>query len=149
VDRQKNDTPGGSSIISVNCFEVLRNKIDVDCQKAQERITWKKNAHSIELTGVNRSAVAHLLLDSGAIGNLISERLVERERMKEIAIHQSIELINANDTMSMIRTQVKLQLTIQGGHGNHTETISLYVGDIGSHDDLLGMPWLLHHDPAI
>jgi hypothetical protein len=69
--------------------------------------------------------------------------------MKEIAIHQSIELVNANDTMSMIRMRVKLQLTIQGDNGNHTETISLYVGDIGSHDVLLGMPWLLHHDPTI
>jgi hypothetical protein len=58
---------------------VLRNKINVDCQKAQERITWKKNARLIELsrtlTEVNRSAAAHLLLDSSATENLISEKL--------------------------------------------------------------------------
>jgi hypothetical protein len=58
---------------------VLRNKIDVDCQKAQERTTWKKNACLIELsgtlTGLNRSAAAHLLLDSSATENLISEKL--------------------------------------------------------------------------
>jgi hypothetical protein len=153
VDRQENLIPGGPSIISVNRFEVLRNKIDVDHQRVQEKITWKKNACSIELSGtligVNRSAAARLLLDSGATGNLISERLVKKERMKELAIHKSIELINANDTMSVIKTRVKLKLTIQGDNGDHTETISLYVGDIGSHDVLLGMPWLLHHDPTI
>jgi hypothetical protein len=137
-------TPVGSSVISVNRFEVLRNKMDVDHQRAQERIVWKKNAPSIELkgtlTGVNRSA---------ATGNLISERLVKKERMKELSILQPIDLINANDTMSVIKTRVRVKLTIEGDNGNHTEDISLYVGDIGSHDVLLGMPWLLHHDPTI
>jgi hypothetical protein len=70
-------TPVGSSVISVNQFEVLRNKMDVDHQRAQEKIVWKKNAPSIKLkgtlTGVNRSAATRLLLDSGATGNLISE----------------------------------------------------------------------------
>jgi hypothetical protein len=31
-------TPVGSSVISVNQFEVLRNKMDVDHQRAQEKI---------------------------------------------------------------------------------------------------------------
>jgi hypothetical protein len=59
-------TPVGSSVISVNRFEVLRNKVDVDYQRAQEKITWKKNAPSIELKGtltwVNRSTATRLLL---------------------------------------------------------------------------------------
>jgi hypothetical protein len=101
-------TPVGSSVISVNQFEMLRNQVDVDHQKAQERIVWKKNAPSIELkgtlTGVNRSAATHLLLDSGATGNFISERLVKKERMKELSILQPINLVNANDTMSVIKT---------------------------------------------
>jgi hypothetical protein len=146
-------TPVGSSVISVNRFDVLRNEMDVSHQKAQERTVWKKNAPSIELkgtlTGVNRSAATHLLLDSGATGNLISERLVRKERMKEIAIHQPIDLINANDSLSIIKSRVKVKLTIKGDNGNHIEEISLYVGDIGSHNVLLGMPWLLHHDPTI
>jgi hypothetical protein len=146
-------TPVGSSIISVNRFEVLRNKMDVDHQRAREKIVWKKNAPSIELkgtlTGVNRSAATRLLLDSGATGNLISERLVKKERMKELSILQPIDLVNANDTISVIKTRVRVKLTIEGDNGSHTEEISLYVGDIGSHDILLGMPWLLHHDPTI
>jgi hypothetical protein len=101
-------TPVGSSIISVNRFEVLRNKMDVDHQKAREKIVWKKNAPSIELkgtlTGVNRSAATRLLLDSGATGNLISEKLVKKERMKELSILQPIDLVNANDTISVIKT---------------------------------------------
>jgi hypothetical protein len=101
-------TPVGSSIISVNRFEVLRNKMDVDHQKAREKIVWKKNAPSIELkgtlTGVNRSAATRLLLDSGATGNLISEKLVKKERMKELSILQPINLVNANDTISVIKT---------------------------------------------
>jgi hypothetical protein len=127
--------------------------VDVDHQKAQERIVWKKNAPSIELkgtlTGVNRSAATRLLLDSGATGNLISERLVKKERMKELSILQPTDLVNANDTMSIIKTRVRVKLTIEGDNGNHTEDILLYVGDIGSHDVLLGMPWLLHHNPTI
>jgi hypothetical protein len=146
-------TPVGSSVISVNRFEVLRNKMDVDHQRAREKIVWKKNAPSIELkgtlTGVNRSAATRLLLDSGATGKLISEKLVKKERMKELSILQPIDLINANDTISVIKTQVRVKLTIEGDNGSHTEEISLYVGDIGLHDILLGMPWLLHHGPTI
>jgi hypothetical protein len=146
-------TPIGSSVISVNQFEVLRNKMDVDHQRAQEKIVWKKNAPSIELkgtlTGINRSAATRLLLDSGATGNLISERLVKKERMKELSILQPINLVNANNTMSVIKTQVRVKLTIEGDNGSHTKEISLYVGDIGSHNVLLGMPWLLHHGPTI
>jgi hypothetical protein len=127
--------------------------MDVDHQRAQEKIIWKKNAPSIELkgtlTGINRSAATHLLLDSGATGNLISERLVKKERMKELSILQPINLVNANDTMSVIKTRVRVKLTIEGDNGSHTKEISLYVGDIGSHNVLLGMPWLLHHDPTI
>jgi hypothetical protein len=146
-------TPVGSSFISVNQFEVLRNKVDVDHQKAWERIVWKKNAPSIELKGtligVNRSAATRLLVDSGATGNLISERLVKKERMKELSILQPIDLVNANDTMSVIKTWVRVKLTIEGDNGNHTEEILLYVGDIRLHGVLLGMPCLLHHDPTI
>jgi hypothetical protein len=139
-------TPVGSSVISVNQFEVLRNKVDVDHQRAQERIVWKKNTPSIELkgtlTGINRSAATRLLLDSGTTEDLISERLVKKERMKELSILQPIDLVNANNTMSVIKTQVRVKLTIEGDNGSHTKEISLYVGDIGSHNVLLGMPWL-------
>jgi hypothetical protein len=69
--------------------------------------------------------------------------------MKELSILQPINLINANDTMSVIKTQVRVKMTIKGDNGSHTEEISLYVGNIGSHGILLEMPWLLHHDPTI
>jgi hypothetical protein len=60
-----------------------------------------------------------------------------------------MDLINANGTKSIIDTRVKVNMTIGQQEHNHKEQISFFVGDIGTHDILLGTDWLIKHNPTI
>lgn len=107
---------------------------------------------SIELQttirGKSKSAAALAVIDSGATGNLISEKLVEQHKIRKIPIPEKIDLINANETRSTITSRVNVTMTI-GSNPQHKEEISLYVGDIGTHEILLGTDWLIKHNPTI
>jgi hypothetical protein len=103
----------------------------------------------VTLRGKYKSAAAFVLLDSSATGNIISRSYVRKHRMKEHTILQKIELLNANNSKSLITTQVPLIMEITNGSIVHTETIDFYVGDIGLHKVILGTPWLIKHNPIM
>jgi hypothetical protein len=84
--------------------------------------------------------MAHAVLDSGATGNLINKRLVCKHHMKELTLPRTIDLVNANGTMSIINTRVWVNMTIGQGQKIHTKDIS---------DILLGTNWLIKHNPNI
>lgn len=119
----------------------------------RDSIALSENIQSIELSirikGKHKSAEVTAILDSGATGNLISRSLVRKYKIRELPTIGTLDLINANGSTSTINTMVRLWVTITNGIEEHTEMLSLYVGDIASHDILLGMPWLVKHNPTI
>jgi hypothetical protein len=139
---------------SQNSFEVLLNKKDVDHQRQiKVHLIEGGNAPSIELKvnleGKRKTATALAVVDSGAMGNLISKKPVKRHHIPELELPQKMDLINANGTRSIIDTRIKVNMTIgQQGH-NHKEQISFFVRDIGTHNILLGTDWLIKHNPTI
>jgi hypothetical protein len=103
----------------------------------------------VMVAGKNRSAVASALIDNGATGNLISDRFVKTHCIKTYEIPWKIELLNADDSKSLITSRVCVNMEISNGPIIHRESITLYVGNIGSHEIILGTPWLIKHNPSI
>jgi hypothetical protein len=134
-------------------LRTFMDNTDIDYRQIKVVLQGQHNALSMEiivtLQGKYKSAAAFALLDSGATGNLISRSYVRKHRMKEHTIPRKIELLNANDGGSLITTQVPLLMEITNGSIVHTETIDFYVGDIGSHEVILGTPWLIKHNPIM
>lgn len=57
-----------------------------------------------------------------------------------------LKVIDGREISSgMVDTECELDLHL----GDHTETITLKVVDLGSHPIVLGMTWLKTHNPAI
>jgi hypothetical protein len=135
-------------------FEVLCNKTDVDHQhRIKVHLVEGGNTPSIELKvnleGKRKTATALAVVDSGATGNLISKKLVRKYHIPELELPQRMDLINANGTKSIIDTRVKVNMIIGQQEHKHKEQISFFVGDIGTHDILLGTDWLIKHNPTI
>src|SRR5882757_5469134 len=95
-----------------------------------------------------RSIPVKALLDSGATGNFIHYRMVDKNRMKTIPLPREIQLRNADDTennMGKITHKVYLTMNIDG----HTEVIKFFVTDLGHDDLILGHTWLYQHNPVV
>jgi hypothetical protein len=135
-------------------FEVLHNKTDVDHQqRIKVHLVKGGNSPSIELKvkleGKQKIATALAVIDSGATGNLISKKLVQKCCMQELELPQRMDLINVNGAKSIINTRVKVNMTIGHQNQSHKEQISFFVGDVGTHNILLGTDWLIKHNPTI
>ena len=104
---------------------------------------------SVKIRGKNKSAEVTAIVDSGATGNVISRQLVRKYNIRELPTIDKLDLVNANGSKSIISTMVRLWVTITNGIEDHTEMLSFYVGDIASYSILLGMPWLMKHNPTI
>jgi hypothetical protein len=135
-------------------FEVLCNKTDVDHQqRIKVHLVEGGNAPLIELKvnleGKQKNATALAVIDSGATGNLISKKLVQKYHIPELELLQRMDLINANGSKSIINTRVKVNMIIGQQEHKHKEQISFFVRDIETHDILLGTDWLIKHNPTI
>jgi hypothetical protein len=112
------------------------------------------HAPSIELSalllGKNRNAAAKALVDSGATGNLISQKFAARQRMIPQVLDRPIPLKNVDDSESLIRSYLTIPMVLQDHQGRkHRETISMYIANIGQQDIILGTGWLIKHNPEI
>jgi hypothetical protein len=146
-------TPGGHVARPLVEPGMLKgNKSDVDHQ-LQARIVWGRSKPSIaikaELRGTQKNAEALAVVDSGAEGTIINRKFVRKHHIRKIVTPWEIDLINANDTISTMNTRVKIQMTIGTYPHQHKEELSFYVGNIGSHNILLGYDWLDAHNPSI
>jgi len=85
------------------------------------------------------------LLDSGAMGNFISESLVEQLSLTR----QPRERIPLHNVQGIKIGEIVHQVTISIKIGTHEEQLILNVANIGNHALILGLPWLKEHNPEI
>jgi hypothetical protein len=93
--------------------------------------------------GTLNHAPVHILIDSGAMGNFVSQQAADRF---SFALHHvsNIPIVFANGTTG---TCNKSALAAYLCFENHEEHIDLRVVSLPHHDIILGKPWLENGTP--
>ncbi len=92
---------------------------------------------------------AHIMIDSGAIGNFINPNYVRRHNLR---IQQKSTSIPLDTIDGQPVRQGKLEeqtTTVQLNFEHHLEDMQFDLLQISSYDAILGSPWLKKHDPTI
>ena len=90
------------------------------------------------------------LIDSGATGNLINRKTLNRTDLEYFKLPRIATLRNADSRESKIFSYVHVKIIMEDHKGNkHEEYQKLFVADIGDNDMILGTDWLTEHNPEI
>jgi dUTP pyrophosphatase len=107
-------------------------------------LTTKGNPFLLPVTIQEENPIPlQAFIDSGAMGNFIHPRTVAQHSLPTSRRPRKLKLQTVTGrTFAKVELQVTTTLTTRHGH---TEQITLDVAPIGSHDLILGLPWLTLH----
>lgn len=94
------------------------------------------------------SANPTVMIDSGATSAFINTTLVRSLGLPLLLKSHSRHLYTVNGSKvkgGSVKHEVEVSLIL----GDHSEIIRLDVADIGRHEIILGMPWLVRHNPFV
>jgi hypothetical protein len=134
-------------MVTVYAKKLLGPLLDKRTDKGQDNETCQLIEKSAQYNGKKIT----VMLDSGATGNFISEKLVRLRKLPIRNKNEPYSISNAdngdnsyNNGWVTEETQ-KQPLLI----GTHLEDISFDITDIGNHDIILGRPWFKKHNPSV
>ena len=135
------------------------SELKLDKQSDEKKETHKKGMDSLYLRSTDpgahltlhaiiNSCKAFILIDSGAIGIFMHPKFVEtckaithlKDNPREVRVIDG-RVIDSG----LITHQAQVELFI----GNHHEMLLAEINNTGHYDCILGMPWLVRHDPII
>jgi hypothetical protein len=110
--------------------------------------------HLNYLTNVSRSLIkfvgtlagqrASFLLDCGSTGNFVSSEFVSKHNLHSSSLEQPDAIRLANGVMQAAGSYLKAAVV----HiGSYTEEIDFVSMPLVGYDAIIGMPWLVHHNP--
>ncbi len=109
-------------------------------------LCYVSNAPLIKLQGTLCDKPATFLLDCGSSGNFVSTTFLTRHNLPT-QISENTRTVKLADgsahTSSLILPSAPLTIS------SLTETLTLAVLPLSGYDAILGMPWLVHHNPSI
>ena len=108
----------------------------ITCSNSESRIFIP-----VEITLRSENVGTKALVDSGAEGLFIDHKFVEKYGIQTNPVRQTVQAQNVDGTMNnrgLITREVTLDFVI--GHQKQRETF--LVTSLGSHDLILGHPWL-------
>ena len=115
----------------------------ITCSDSESRIFIP-----VEITLQSENVGTKALVDSGAEGLFIDHKFVEKHGIQTNPVRQAIQAQNVDGTMNncgLITREATLDFVI--GHQEQRETF--LVTSLGSHDLILGHPWLERQNPVI
>ena len=101
----------------------------------------------IKLAGFVADRPAVVLVDCGATGNFVSEEFVAKCKMQSKVGSASSDTITLADGRSQPAGGVLASVVVR--LGKYSEALDLTVTTLKGYDVILGMPWLVHHNPVI
>ncbi len=107
---------------------------------------YVSNAPLIKLQGTLCDKPATFLLDCGSSGNFVSTAFLARHNLPtQHSPHtRTVKLADGSaHTSSLVLPSAPLSIS------SLTETLTLAVLPLSGYDAILGMPWLVHHNPSI
>jgi len=102
----------------------------------------------VEKIDTHEGVMIKALLDSGAIGMFMDRQTAARHGFKLQKLERLIAIRNVdgtNNSRGAITHQVKYNVFFKG----HVERMRMDVCDLGKTEVILGMPWLVAHNPEI
>jgi len=102
----------------------------------------------VEKLDMHEDVTIKALLDSGAMGMFMDKSMVARHRFKLQKLERPIIVKNmdgTNNSGGVITHQVEVNVYYKG----HVERIRMDVCDLEKTEIILGMPWLVTHNPEI
>jgi Reverse transcriptase (RNA-dependent DNA polymerase)/gag-polyprotein putative aspartyl protease len=94
----------------------------------------------------NRQELA--LIDSGAGGNFMHEKLAKALKLPRRELKRPIAVRNVDGTLN-IDGQITHRTIVPMTIGEKQHNISFLIGNIGDQQIILGLPWLIKEDPNI
>jgi len=88
------------------------------------------------------------LLNSGATEMFVSRSLAEKGGYRLIKLKQLIQVRNVDGT-SNSRGTITHEVEVNMFYKGHVERVQMDVYELGKTDIILGMPWLVAHNPEI
>jgi len=102
----------------------------------------------IERIDTYEGRMVKALLDSRTTGMFMSRSLAEKGGYKLIKLNQPIQVRNVDSTGNsggMITHEVEVNMFYK----EHVERVRMDICELGKTDVILGMPWLVAHNPEI
>jgi len=102
----------------------------------------------IEKIDTHKGQTVKVLLDSRAMGMFMSKGLAQKGGYRLIKLDQSLQVRNIDGTGNSggaIMHEVKVNMFYKG----HVERVWMDICELGKTDVILGMPWLVAHNPEI
>jgi len=102
----------------------------------------------VEKINTHQGMIIKVLLDSGATGMFMDRQMAARHGFKLQKLERPIAVRNVDSTNNSggaITYQVKCNVFFKG----HVERMRMDVCDLGKMEVILGMPWLVAHNPEI
>ena len=92
--------------------------------------------------------MTEVLLDSGATGLVMSKEFVRRYRFRRTKLEKPIYMRNVDSTLNYVGPIVDT-VEVEIFFKRHKERMSIDVIEEQKWGVILGMPWLVHHNPKI
>ena len=96
-----------------------------------------------------RKIRTYAMIDSGATGNFVNEKFVEKNKLETslLSVPRTLNVVDGRPISSgMITRNLSLDLTM---NGVHLEKATMFVTSLGHFPIILGLPWLKLHAPNV
>jgi len=127
------------------------NPLSVDTNISAVTISSHHFKISARLRKDNRVFNITCVIDSAALGVFISPHFVSAHSLRTSPLVQPLRVTDVdNRPLPMVTSSVHAKLSVgDNSEKQHLESIEAYVTNIGHFDMILGLPWLVEHDPQI
>jgi len=102
----------------------------------------------LEKVAMHEGVSVKALLDSSATGMFADKAFVEKHSFKKEKLERPVRIRNV-DGMSNSRGLVEKEIEVNMYFQGHVERIRMDVCDLGKTEVILGMLWLVAHNPEI
>jgi len=145
-----------SNIYSILCPEKLENKWDSTNTTERVRDVWRTIRPlqevwlkvGLEKLESHEGVAVKALLDSGATGLFIDTTFAKEKGFRMEKLKKPLSVKNVDGTANVggaITHQVECNMFFKG----HVERVRIDVCNLGKTELILGMPWLVAHNPEI
>jgi hypothetical protein len=132
----------------------VREKKSLGLMVVKKRVTntvkYKRTARSLMLKGTVNGIACNFLIDSGASGDFISTKFIERNRLNKYCVKMAPEMVvEMADGQSYVSDLMMKNGSVNIDTGGFNDIRDLVILRLEGYDVILGMPWLEEVNPVI